>query len=292
MDEGKNTGTEGSYYSQVSNDDIIGHLRHLLSSGAFKLRDSDGKIEITTPAMVWDTPWHHISHDPFLDCHKWHKIMFELFSLTAREGKSFVPTACQQCWKVVVKPRTLLGLFALMNLEIELDRPSKCGIEIRPTVHGLYGGYFYNHSLEDGLECYKLVKDRVSKTLHLGTDQNGGKIDTPVILKRACTEFEAKVGASDKWEITPEQIRIETLVNRWLVSDSTMRTQPAHAIAHVHKSWIEYAYMNGDSTYLNFTGGEPLYRPYVTYHHLVDADEEEREKFFKKFQRKQIFDYV
>jgi len=285
------TDLTGSYYQQVCDDEIISNMQQLLSSGAYKIRDVDGKIQITTSAMVWDTPWHHISHDAFLDCHRWHKIMFELFSMTLPKGRAFVPTACQQCWKVVVRPRTLLGLFALMHLEMVLDRPSKCGIEIRPYVHGLYGGYFYNHSLEEGVECYKIVKEMVDKTLHLGIDPDGNKIETPVILKRACTEFEKRVGASDKWEISEEQVRIETKVNRWLVRDDTLRKQPDHAVANIHRKWIEYAYMNGDATYLNFTGGKPLYNPPVTYHHLATDNKQKQKRFFEKFKRQHPYNY-
>lgn len=282
--EGKTEDFGESYYQSVCDDDIIEKFKPLLVSGGYKLRDQDGKICITNPAMGWETPWHHIMHDAFLDCQRWHSIMFDLFSRTLPPDQVFVPSACQNCWKVVVRPSSLLGLFALMNLQIQLQRPSKCGIEVRDYVHGLYGGYFYNHSLDEGVECYKVIREAVNDTNHLGPDIS-------VILKRACTEYEKRVGASDQWTITDRQIYIETLVNKWFVRDNVIREQPQHLISRVHKKWIEWAYANGDPTYIEFTGGKPLYKPLVTYHHLADLPKAQLTKALKKFARSNVYGY-
>jgi hypothetical protein len=278
MKEGMSEDFGDSYYAQVTQGDIISKLGPLLTAGGYKIRVEDGKLCAVVQGIGPDTPWHHVVTDDFLDCQTWHRIMFDFFSRKMPAGHQWVPSSCQNCWKVVVRPKTLLGLFALMHLQMRLDRPSKCGIEIRDSVHGLYGGYFYNHSLEEGLDCYSLVRHEVDKTDHLGPD-------VIVLLKRACTEYEQLVGPSDKWVVTPAQIAAETLVNKWVVRDSTLLTQPTHCIANVHKKWIEYAYKHGDGTYLNFTGGVPLYKPYVTYHHLVDAPKGKRDAAIKKFSR-------
>jgi len=171
-----------------------------------------------------------------------------------------------------------------MKIEQSLGRPSKLGIEPRETVCGLYGGYFYNHSLGEGLECWKVVRDAVDKDPNMGES-------IPIVLKRACTEFEMVVGPSDKWTVTPEQVVLETLVNKWFVRDVVHRSQPTHAIANVHRKWIEWAYANGDLTYKEFTNGFPIYRPVVTYHHLIDEDEQTREEALKKFGRKGYYGY-
>jgi len=275
---------EGSYYQAVSDSDIITKFRPLLQSGGWKLRDEDGKICATGVGMTWDTPWHHVVHDAFFDCQRWHKILFDLFSVTMPPGSGFVPSSCQQCWKVVVRPKTLLGLFSLLDLQKFLALPSKCGIETRNYVNGLYGGYFYNHSLEFGLENYKLVREKVNETPHLGED-------TSVVLKRACTEFEMRLGDSSEWKVTPKQLQIETTVNKWFVRNNVVREQPAHAIANVHRKWIEYAYSNGDETYKHFTGGKPLYKAVKTYHHLAEKSGKTLATALKKFERKQHFPY-
>jgi len=283
-DDGKLEDFGESYYQRVNDEDIVAKLLPLLRQGGMILRPADGKLMVESPKMAYETPWHHVNHDPFLDCNTWHSIIFNFLSQELPPGRCFAPSACHQCWKVVVRPPTLKKLFALLVLQQRLGRPSKCGIETREYVHGLYGGYFYNRSLEAGLECYKLVRDEVNKDPELGED-------IPVILKRGCTEFEKGAGPSSEWTITAEQIKLESLVNKYVVRNALMWEQPQHLIAHVHNLWIKWAYMNGDSTYKEYTGGKPLQRPVVTYHHLVDADEKEVEEQIYKFRRIYYYDY-
>ena len=263
-----------SYYDQAKANDIISLVRPLLEQGGYKLRDGDGKIWVET-YMAFHTPWHHVHHADGLDCHTWHKVMFDV--IFSRTGRKCAPSKCHQCWKVVVRPKTLKQLFALLHLQHRMGRPSKCGIEVRDTVCGHYGGYFYNHSLEEGLECYEAVRAEVDAEPELGSDIS-------VILKRACTEFELYAGPSDEWEVSPEQAGIEALVNKWFVRDIVQRTQPPHALATVHRRWIEWAYQNADMTYLEYTGGNKaaIFRPSLTYHHLAEKSPEEKKEIFER----------
>jgi len=283
--EGKQESFGDSYYQKCCDGDVISRLRPLLMSAGYHLRPIDGKICATQQGIAWDTPWHHIHHDAFLDCLTWHTVIFNLISRLMPSHRQFVPSACQQCWKVVVRPKTLFQLFALVELQKALCHPSKCGIEVRPTVHASYGGYFYNHSLGEGLACYKMVRDAIDNDENLGPD-------VAVFLKRACTEYEALCGDSSKWEITPEQIHIETLVNKWFVRDTAMLEQPAHAIMNVHRKWIEFAYERGDETYLKFTDGVPLYKPYKTYHELLELSEEELQAELDKYKMVYPYGYI
>jgi len=174
-------------------------------------------------------------------------------------------------------------LFALLNLQMRMGRPAKCGIEVRPTVNGLYGGYFYNHGPEAGLECYEAVRAEVDADPLLGPDVS-------VILKRGCTEFELYCGASDEWEVCPEQAGIENLVNKWFVRDIVQRSQPDHAIATVHRKWVEWAYQCGDQTYLEYVNGNPdaIYPRVVTYHHLADKTAKKKKEIFEKVRSGEI----
>lgn len=251
-----------SYYEYLMAHDIIEHLRPLWQSKGFRLRDADGKL-VGDPQAAIEGPWHYIKHRWEFDCFTWHHVIFDYISKPGLLGKPFVPSECQNCFKVVVRPRTLKELFALERLQIALDRPCKCGIEVRETVHGLYGGYFYCYKLEEGLARYKEVRKAVNEDKYLGWE-------VPVILKRACTEYELACGPSDKWEVTPEQLKMEAMVKQFLVIDDVVRKQPDHVIKHIHRKWIEYAYAYGDGTYAEFTDGIPITRPYVTYHHLAD----------------------
>lgn len=256
------------YYQELGHADIIGRVKALLQQQGFFLRDEDGKITAELH-QDWSTPWHHNHCDPVndkTDCFLWHKVMFDTIG-------GFVPSGCQQCFKVVIKPRTLRQLFALLELQTEFVHPCKCGIEIRPAVHGLYGGYWYNHGLEEGLACYRMVKQLVAANPDLSPLLNEGDqagVPTRLLLKRACTEFEHAMGRSDLWEVTPQQLEIEALVNRYFARKTAL-PQGKHVITYLHRQWIEWAYAHGDETYKDFTGGIPLHAPYVTYHYLAEG---------------------
>ena len=181
-------------------------------------------------------------------------------------GKQFVPSGCMDCFKVVARPKNLKGLFAISKLQKRLGRSAKCGIEHRTHVFGLYGGYWYNRGLNEGLERYREVRKAIDEDPELGPDIN-------VILKRACTEMEMEVGPSDKWELTPEQIEMERLIYKHLDCDLVKRRQSEMCVDFVHARWIEFAYSWGDETVFEYLDpARPIYKPLVTYHHLADED--------------------
>jgi hypothetical protein len=249
--------------------DIVGMLRQLLDSGSFHLRPEDGKIKPSQISIAKDTPWIHVKHTANLKCGIWHQVTFNHVVMNLPPGQRFVPRHCQSCWKVVVKPRTLQQLFNLLELQKELDRPSKCGIETRDSVSELYGGYFYNKSIEQGLNCYEAVKAKMTENpilVPLLDEVDGKGRTTRIILKRGCTEFEHLLGDSRLWHITPEQEFVEDLIDNYFVDDGFSLSQPEHVIWSIKRRWIEWAFKNGDQTYLRYTGGKPLYPAYVTYH--------------------------
>jgi len=251
-----------SYYAWMAAHDLLEQLRPLWESGGFYLREADGRLT-GSPRMAIDTPWRHVKTQWGFDCATWHRIVFDYLSKRLPAGERFVPSKCQECFKVVVRPRSVKELFALENLQLRLNLPSKCGLEIRGSVPALYGGYFYNQGLAAGLNCYREVRRAVNEDKHLGPDVG-------IILKRGCTEFEMECGPSDKWRISEVQLKFEALVDRYVVRDDVIREQPEHLVWHIHRKWIEFAYAHGDLSYLEFTDNQPLYPPVVTYHHLAE----------------------
>lgn len=245
-----------AYFEDIKSRDLMTLVKRALQAGGGELR-VDGKVKINQ-AMAWDSPWHHVRFHPMLDCGLWHGIMFDIIALNLPLADRFVPSKCQECYKVVVRPKTIKQLFALLNLQKRMDLPSKCGIEMRESVHGLYGGYFYNLGLDAGRGCYKKVRAEVNQDEHLGPEIG-------VVLKKACTEYEQICGPSDKWKITLRQLEIESMVESLITKDDYRQIQPEHTTYYVHRKWIEWAYAMGDPTYAEFTDG-PLYEPYVTYH--------------------------
>lgn len=252
-----------SVYEDLKQGNIIRLLSGMLRSGAIDMRGSDNKF-VANLRVEWDTPWVYTKNSYRMNCFLWKTVTFhEIVEKQIPREKWFVPAGCQDCFKVVVRPKTLQQLFALEALEKRFDHPSKCGIEIRPTVFGNYGGYFYNRGLREGLECYKKVRAAVNEDPLLGPD-------VAVILKRACTEMEHGLGRSDHWKITPEQIELEIRIAELFVNDVPVLRQTDHAKNNIRQRWIERAYEVGDETYALFTGGKPLYPGYVTYHHLAE----------------------
>lgn len=248
------------YYEEIKQQDLITRVKRLLQGGGYFFRD-DGKITADR-RPAWDAPWHYVRHHPMLDCGTWHTINFDTVSMGLPPEERFVPYRCQDCYKVVVRPQNLRQLFALLNLQKRLNVPSKCGIELRETVHGLYGGYFYNVGKDAGIDCFRKVRKEVDAEKHLGSDVR-------ILLKRSCTEYEHAIGPSDKWVVTPRQLEIEGILDTLITRDDVDRKQSDAQIMYTHRKWIEFAYAAGDPTYREFTDG-PLYPDYVTYHHLAE----------------------
>ena len=275
-----------SPYEYFRSYDIVGMLAPLLDGGNHYLRQKDGKAKAKVISLARDNPWVHVGHLQKNDCGLWNQLTFKGIVPNLPSGRRFVPRGCHECWKVCVKPRTLQQLFNLHEVQKKLHRPAKCGIELRPSVPALYGGYFYNASLDEGLECYDIVKNEILKNDYLAplvdeVDVHGKT--TRIILKRACTEFEHMFGDSTKWKITPEQEFIEDLIADYVVSENFKIPQPDHLKWNVKRRWIEWAWQNGDPTYALYTDGKPLYPSYVTYHQPELLVPPRDEILFRKF---------
>lgn len=202
--------------------------------------------------ILWEIPWDHVNHDQGMKCH-----IFQ--SLFRHHG--FIPTYCLDCWKVVVKPRTLQELYILRDIQrsmAELDPECycKCGIEQRGYVPGIYGGYFYNRSRQQGEERYEQLKKTMS---------------FPIILKRYCTEFEIKLGDSGSYNQPKIAREKEALFLKMLdPSLLTNPAQPAEFKEHVYHQWQLYGWKFGTpedrrQIELDWNDGEPLHRMPRTY---------------------------
>lgn len=247
------------------NGDILTDTGNKLLSAGYIIRAKDKKITPVFHSVSSDVPWVYVRPNNTRECNFWHQIVFETYGL--------FPTGCLNCWKVVVRPRTVKELFMLHEYQNNVyDNFCKCGIEVRKYVFGNYGGYFYNDSLEQGMDCYRRVREDITKFI---------SPNIPVILKRACTEYEMKYGDSRKWEelITDAMFqRIEMLkanidLNEIENNESQMNkegisySQPPFVKVAVMRLWLEHAYSLGDETALEFNeGGKHFYTPVITYH--------------------------
>jgi len=254
------------FYEWLKGHDVLTWLEPLWESGRWFM-NSDGKLEAVRTQAALDTPWVHHGHLDKNNC-VFGQLVFNTISRKISQHfadmRPFVPSGCQNCYKVVVRPQNLIQLFALDDLQTNFGHPCKAGIELRPSVEGLYGGYFYNQGLEDGKACYVRVRAAIDANPHLGPE-------VPVILKRGCTEMEHETGPSDKWEVSEEQVIIENLVREWVVLAPDLDAQPEPIVWRTKRKWIEFARQNGDKTYKKFTGGKLIVPGYVTYHDKEEA---------------------
>jgi len=244
-------------YLRLKNLDLVGRLKPLLERGGYILRTEDSKFFPARPSIAHDAPWVYVQHDPTLRCDLYHRVFYQTLD--------HIHSRCRECWKVVVRPQTVVQLLDLYELQREMGVPCKCGLERRTTVCGLYGGYFYCRGQEQGLERYRQVREAVDREL---------SPDVPVILKRYCTEFELGgqgglngKGPSDQTpDATPEEIEFEKYVEAHFPYVGGTNPMPDHLIAATMARWIHHAFEHGDMSYLETTGGEKLTPDYVTYH--------------------------
>lgn len=241
-------------YLHLTKLDLITKIKPLLLAGQYHI-GSDGKIIRRNIGMAHNSPWVFVK---VLErrCDLAHNVFLKYFEM--------IPSYCRDCWKVVVRPNTLVELFSLYELQKHMDVEAKCGIEPRDTVHGLYGGYFYCVGKKQGLRRYKQVRKEVDEWL---------SPETSVILKRYCTEFEHELGPSDELKpLNKDEKFYEDFVTRWMPMQRISHPQPEYVQASVMREWIHHAYRNGDKTYKEFTHGGPLFPPLVTYHEEVKKD--------------------
>ena len=243
-------------YMKLDQLDLVNKLKPLLEKQGYILRADDAKFVPRNVATAWDAPWMYVQFDPIGRCDLYHRVFYNVLG--------HIHSFCRQCWKVVVRPFNLEQLFNLYELQREMGVPCKCGIELRRTVEGLYGGYFYTRSRDEGEARFREVRSLVDE--HLSPH-------VPVILKRYCTEFECGgeqikgLGPSDEIpeSVTAQEREMEAYIEAHFPRISPQTPMPKHLRAYVMKKWIHHAAEHGDKTYLRFTNGEKLFPSYVTY---------------------------
>lgn len=239
-------------YFKDSPKDIIAHLRPLFQRGVACVRD--GKVLINGEDS-WDVPWIYITPEGGIEEeHNCRAICFMCAEIKFK-GWSFIPIRCHSCWKVVVRPRTLKELFALHELQKEMGLWSKTGIEDRPKIPAVYGGYFYNDTLDKARQCKVVVEKRIAADI---------SPDIPIYIKRGCTEYEEKFPEPRHWKIPPKQKEFEAYLDDRIILKARKAMQPDFVALNVKRKWVERAFELGQE-YRTFTGGRELHELTTTY---------------------------
>lgn len=232
--------------------DVIGILQQMFDTGQLRLTNEGFVERAMDPRVIQHTtPWIHAKHLPCMSCYRDHHIKFNFFG--------YIPPRCMECWKIVVMPRTVAELFELHDLQKEMNRPSKCGIELRHYTTRMYGGYYYARSLDEGQSRWKEVQEAVHTEINP---------DIKVILKRGCTEMEMLAGPSDMWALADNVLDLDYYLDSYLkLNARTVQTaQGELSYRRIYQMWIDWAYAHGDETYQLYTDYQPLYPAPVTYH--------------------------
>ena len=248
---------------------------------AFYYRNEDGKIDCVKHMMP-NPPWIYVKAGPGQNCYFWHHVLFRHVFNSKK-----VPIQCHNCWKVVAFPRDLEELMAIYFLQMEMDRPCKCGTEMeRDNTPRHYGAYWYNNSLAEGMECFNAVRtaldrDKVYEGNILGCPIKVRLNDEPIklVLKRGCTEFEQNCGPSDQWAWDDDQVELERIAFDSFSQEITHSRQTDIQLATIFTEWIHRAFRVGDEKYLKFTNGNRLFEPPVTYH---DMPKKKLDAFMKR----------
>jgi hypothetical protein len=169
-------------------------------------------------------------------------------------ARAAVPYGCRNCYKVKTVFRTLRQLVAGWELGRRIACRSKWGVDLNnPYSQNIYAGYFYTDGLDMARVVYRIVREAFDADAHLGPG-------IAMSIKRGCSEYEAMVGPSDRYEFPPELAEIEARL-RARFRMPPLREKGNLPLAH----WIDMAFRIGDDTYLDFTGGRPLRAGLVAY---------------------------
>lgn len=220
--------------------DIINKIHDIVQkSPGLSIRVNDGRIDHQTDSQNINNPWLFTNISPVRHCELWNGIYFSYFGI--------IPSFCRFCcWKVVVKPRTVVELFKLREIQKQLGFNSKCGVDLREYNEGPYGGFFYNDSLKEGRETLKVVKKKLRK--YFGFDA------PDCFLKRGCTEMEMKI-PSDQWDyINEEHEEIEALLDEIFVKHESAGVQSDWQEKSKQYAWIRHAIKIGDTSWRRIVG--------------------------------------
>lgn len=244
----------GSWYDKMRSKNYVSLFAPLMQRG-FVCDPMDGRWRQPAPVSLNNqTPWCHQENAPKLHCGLDHTIIFNMFGI--------IPPRCLKCWKVCVTPHSFHELIQLEKLLADLDRPSKCGIEVRDYTPKHYGGYFYCDGFDHGRETYEVVRKALDENIEL-TDP---EVPVDAILKRGCTEYEMIKGPSPYWNCSGRELDMVKLTEAFVDTTNGHTGQTKLQKVDVRCRWMLWAHANGDWSYLPYNGGKKLFPEYVTYH--------------------------
>jgi hypothetical protein len=226
---------------------VADNLRHAVENGKL-IEDADGTCRLTNEHSERGN-WAWVENGSPMDC----KFLMKFLFLQAY-NKSAVPQGCSVCYKVKVLPRTLRELVAAWGAAKGIACNSKWGVDLDNSYsQDIYAGYFFTSGLDMARMIYKLAREAFNGDPKIGPN-------IAMTIKRGCSDYEAALGPSDRYEFAPELAELEALLKTKFRKTERIGPPPV-PMAH----WIDTAFRIGDDSYLDFTGGGRLRPKMVSY---------------------------
>lgn len=189
------------------------------------------------------------------------------FLFTRAYGEAAVPFGCQTCFKIKIASRSLRALMAVKEIAEATPYTTKSGADVdNPGNPHLYSTYLYFDGLAQARAAHKDLRARLDAHPALGRD-------VAATIKRGCTNYERKLGPSDRYAFDPRLEAVEAYLGERFVDERPPRTAPKEAVLALRMlRLIETAYRIGDETYADFTDGKPLFEPLVSYPPVDDPE--------------------
>ena len=248
-------------YEAIKGRDVVDLLAPLFRQGWYiDMKTQKFRCE---PSISPDAPWIYVNPSPHIHC----DLNMHIFN-----AAGFLPKECRNCFKVVIRPKTVAQLIRLKELmETEFVKKGlhcKCGIEERNYVHGNYGGYCYNRGLSEGKKNYKVIKEMLHERHPVVGETHLYHAD--IILKRGCTEMELGTGPSKKYAVPHWADELEDKIMEVVELPIRETPTPKFIADHTIRKWLEFAWDRGDKTCLEFSDGIPIFPNKIdTYHEEV-----------------------
>jgi hypothetical protein len=241
------------YMERLLDTDLVGRLQPYVDNQQLNYSFMGDEWISFSAASTTKTPWLFAKGIKGHLCHLMHGVYYGVFGC--------VPNGCfKHCWKItacnkgikddVVRQLTMKDIMQIEQLQLDMDVPSKCGMDRRTYSPNLWGAYWYYTSLGEAKRYYNQVKGYLNL---IDPDIN-------VTIKRSCTEFELALGPTTEWDsLDIDWVEKEAVLDEWVFRlDQDPPPQQPLIKQNVKNRMLYWAHQHGDMTYKLFNRGNDL----------------------------------
>lgn len=207
---------------------------HLAFDGFIKPKQDQSQL-------VVGFPWIYLNGAGKMKCPTWQSLHFGTFNI--------VPEYCQMfCWKLVIIPKDVAGLFKTEEILNSFNLESKLGLDLRTYTFGMYKAFGYFTTKEEAKRIETTIKRKV----------NTRKYFYDIFVKKGCTEFENRA-PSNVWITSNGQKEFEDALDATVLSNNEMDydtdvkepnfLQPSWAKHIIRLFWTQSGYASGDHSW-------------------------------------------